>query len=321
MPRPVLREQLPYTLRATDFPALGVPYRGKVRDTYWRDDRLVLITTDRLSAFDRVITTIPFKGEILNRLTDWWFERTKDIVPNHLLDQPDPNVAVARRCRAFPIEVVVRAYLTGSLWRDYQKGTHHAYGVPIPDGMKKDQKFDRPIITPATKETGGAHDEPISEKEILSRGIIHEREWSSAREAALGLFAEGQRQCAARGLILVDAKYEFGTHGGELYAIDEMHTPDCSRFWIASEYEARFRAGQDQRMLDKENIRQWLIQERGWSGHGDPPEIPDDVRVDLADKYVTAYEQITGESAALEPGDVADRIRRNLAARGYLASR
>ena len=318
MSRPVLREQLPYTLRETNFPALGERYRGKVRDTYSREDRLVLITTDRLSAFDRVLTTIPFKGEILNRLTSWWFERTRHVVPNHLLDQPDPNVAVARRCRAFPVEVVIRGYLTGSLWRDYEQGTHVAYGVPIPPGMRKDQKFERPIITPATKESVGVHDQPISEKEILARGLVPERDWARVREAALGLFAEGQRQAAARGLILVDTKYEFGTQGGEIYVIDEMHTPDCSRYWIASEYEVRFKRGEEQRMLDKENIRQWLIQERGWSGQGDAPAIPDEVRVDLADKYVTAYEQITGEPARLEAGDALERIRRNLTARGYL---
>ena len=318
MLRPVLRDQLPHTLRETDFPALGERYRGKVRDTYSREDRLVLITTDRLSAFDRVLTTIPFKGEILNRLTTWWFERTRQIVPNHLFDQPDPNVAVARRCRAFPVEVVVRGYLTGSLWRDYQQGTHVAYGVPIPPGMRRDQKFDRPILTPATKEAVGAHDQPISEREILARGLVPEREWARVREAAFGLFAEGQRQAEGRGLILVDTKYEFGTQGGQIYVIDEMHTPDCSRYWIGSEYEARFKRGEEQRMLDKENIRQWLIQERGWSGHGEPPQIPDEVRVDLADKYVTAYEQITGEPARLESGSALDRIRRNLSARGYL---
>ncbi|HYX93366.1 MAG TPA: phosphoribosylaminoimidazolesuccinocarboxamide synthase [Myxococcaceae bacterium] len=318
MVRPVLREQLPHTLRETDFSALGTRYRGKVRDTYAREDRLVLITTDRLSAFDRVLTTIPFKGEILNRLTNWWFERTKHIVANHLLEQPDPNVAVARRCTPFPIEVVVRGYLTGSLWRDYQSGTHTAYDVPFPKGMRKDQRFERPIVTPATKETGGAHDQPISEKEILARGMVSERDWRRAREAALGLFEEGQKQAAARGLILVDTKYEFGTQGGEVYLIDEMHTPDCSRYWIASEYAARFRSGDDQQMLDKENIRQWLIKERNWSGHGEPPEIPDTVRVDLAEKYATAYERITGEPLVLKAGDALQRIRKNLAARGYL---
>jgi phosphoribosylaminoimidazole-succinocarboxamide synthase len=317
-PRPVLREQLPFTLRETDFPSLGERYRGKVRDTYARDDRLILITSDRLSAFDRVLTTVPFKGEILNRITSWWFGKTSHIVKNHLLDQPDPNVAVARKCRAFPIEFVVRGYLTGSMWRDYQKGAHTAYGVPIPQGMKKDQKFERPIITPSTKETGGAHDEPISEKEILARGLVQERDWRRACEAALALFAEGQKQAAARGMILVDTKYEFGTSGGELYVIDEVHTPDCSRYWIASEYSPRFERGEDQKMLDKENIRQWLIKERGWQGHGEAPAIPDEVRVDLAEKYCTAYEQMTGESLGLVAGDPVARIRKNLSARGYL---
>ncbi len=318
MSRSVLHQQLPFTLRETNLPALGALYRGKVRDVYSAGDTLVLVTTDRLSAFDRVLTTIPFKGEILNRLAAFWFDRTKHVVKSHLLDVPDPNVAVARRCEAMPIEFVVRGYLTGSLWRDYQQGTHTAYGLPFPEGMKKDQAFERPLITPSTKEQGGAHDEPISEKEILARGLVNERDWRRACEAALGLFEEGQKWAASRGLILVDTKYEFGKQGDELYVIDEIHTPDCSRYWIAEEYERRFTAGEDQRMLDKENIRQWLIKEAGFQGHGEPPQIPDDVRVDLATKYITAYEQITGEELRLTVGDPAERIERNLRARGFL---
>ncbi|MBX5482035.1 MAG: phosphoribosylaminoimidazolesuccinocarboxamide synthase [Myxococcaceae bacterium] len=318
MTRPVLSAQLPYTLRETNFPALGRKYRGKVRDTYAAGDRLVLITTDRLSAFDRVLTTVPFKGELLNRLANFWFEKTRHLVPNHVLDAPDPNVIVGRRCEAFPVEIVVRGYITGSLWRDYQKGTHDVYGVPIPSGMKKDQRFDRPIITPSTKAEAGQHDEPISAQQILARGLVSRTDWERACEAALTLFAEGQRWAAERGLILVDTKYEFGKQGDELYVIDEIHTPDCSRYWIAEGYEERFQAGEDQRMMDKENIRQWLITERGWQGHGDPPEIPDDVRVDLAEKYARAYELITGESLQLVAGDPLARILQNLKAKGYL---
>ncbi|MFY1829153.1 phosphoribosylaminoimidazolesuccinocarboxamide synthase [Myxococcus fulvus] len=313
-----LHAQLPLTLRQVDLPALGQHYRGKVRDTYRQGDSLVLVTTDRLSAFDHVLTTIPFKGEVLNRLAAFWFERTKHICPNHVLDVPDANVTVARACTPFTVEVVIRGYLTGSLWRDYEKGAHTAYGLPFPAGLRKDEAFPAPIITPSTKAEYGQHDEPISEQEILARGLASPRDWARITEAARGLFQEGQKWARTRGLILVDTKYEFGKVGDDLYVIDEMHTPDSSRYWVADEYEARFAKGEDQRMLDKENIRQWLIRERGFSGQGTPPAIPDDVRVELATKYVAAFEQITGTSLTLEPGNVHERIERNLRQKGYL---
>ncbi len=313
-----LHAQLPHTLRRTSLPALGQHYQGKVRDTYRQGDRLILVTSDRLSAFDHVLTTIPFKGEVLNRLATFWFERTRHIVANHVLDVPDPNVTVARACEPFAVEVVVRGYLTGSLWRDYQKGTHTAYGVPLPDGMRKDEAFASPLITPSTKAQYGQHDEPISEQEILAKGLASARDWARITEAARGLFLEGQKWARTRGLILVDTKYEFGKVGDDLYVIDEIHTPDSSRYWVADEYEARFARGEDQKMLDKENIRQWLIRERGFSGQGTPPAIPDEVRVSLAEKYLAAYERITGTPLALEVGDVHARIEKNLKARGYL---
>ncbi|MBZ4418290.1 phosphoribosylaminoimidazolesuccinocarboxamide synthase [Myxococcus sp. RHSTA-1-4] len=313
-----LHAQLSLTLKQTDLPSLGQHYRGKVRETYRQGDRLILVTTDRLSAFDHILTTIPFKGEVLNRLSAFWFERTKHICPNHVLDVPDPNVTVARACQPFTIEVVVRGYLTGSLWRDYQKGAHTAYGLPFPEGMRKDAAFPEPIITPSTKAEYGQHDEPISEKELLARGLASARDWARITEAAKGLFLEGQKWARTRGLILVDTKYEFGKVGDTLYVIDEMHTPDSSRYWVADEYEARFARGEDQRMLDKENIRQWLIRERNFSGQGTPPVIPDSVREDLATKYLAAYERITGTPLALVPGDVHARIERNLREKGYL---
>lgn len=312
-----LRAQLPHTLRSTDFPALGHRYQGKVRDTYRQGDRLVLITTDRLSAFDHVLTTIPFKGDLLNRLAQFWFEKTKHVVANHVLDVPDPCVTVARRAQPFALEFVVRGYVTGSLWRDYEAG-RDPYALALPPGVKKDQAFDTPVLTPSTKAPLGQHDEPVSEAEVLRRGVISPRDWQRAKEAALGLFAEGQREAKARGLILVDTKYEFGLVGDELVVIDEMHTPDSSRYWVADEYAGRFARGEPQRMMDKENIRQWLIQERGFSGHGAPPPIPDEVRVDLARTYLAAFERITGRSFALEVGDVTERVRRNLASAGLL---
>lgn len=313
-----LHAQLTQTLGRVDLPGLGEHYQGKVRDTYRRGDRLVLVTTDRLSAFDHILTTLPFKGEVLNRLAAFWFERTKHVVPNHVLDVPDPNVTVARACEPFALEVVVRGYLTGSLWRDYQKGTHTAYGLSLPAGLRKDEAFPAPILTPATKEQYGKHDEPISEAELLARGLATPRDWARISEAALGLFAEGQKWARTRGLILVDTKYEFGKVGDTLYVIDEIHTPDSSRYWVADEYETRFNRGEEQRMLDKENIRQWLLKERGFSGEGSPPPIPDEVRVDLATKYIAAYERITGTELKLEPGDVHARIEKNLRAAGLL---
>lgn len=313
-----LRAQLPHTLRETDLPALGQKYRGKVRDTYRKGDRLTLVTSDRLSAFDHVLTTIPFKGELLNRLSAFWFEKTRHVAPNHLIDVPHPNVAVAHACQAIPVEVVIRGYLTGSLWRDYQKDRRTAYGITFDEGMKKDQRFDRALLTPSTKEQYGKHDEPISEAELVRRGLVTQREWDELAEKARGLFAVGQAWALARGLILVDTKYEFGRLGGELVVIDELHTPDSSRYWMASEYEARFSRGEDQRMLDKENIRQWLIRERNFQGHGTPPAIPDEVRVDLALKYCAAFEQITGTELELQPGDVNERLARALREKGYL---
>lgn len=308
-----LREQLGHTLSRTDFPSLGHKYQGKVRDTYLSSskEQLVLITTDRLSAFDHVLTTLPFKGDLLNQLAYFWFKKTEHVVKNHVIDMPDPAVLVGRAAQPFPIEFVVRGYLTGSLWRDYEAG-NDPYQLSLPPGLKRDHRFAGPMLTPSTKAPIGQHDEPLSEHQVVSRGLMSARDWARAREAALGLFAEGQKQAAARGLILVDTKYEFGVIGSELVVIDEMHTPDSSRFWLAAEYEARFARGDSQVMLDKENLRQWLITERGFSGQGTPPSIPDDVRVSLSMKYVSAYEQITGQTFTPVVGDVSERLAANL---------
>lgn len=308
-----LTAQLPHTLKDTDFPGLGQKYRGKVRDTYARGDHLVLITTDRLSAFDHILTTLPFKGDLLNTLAHFWFQKTAHVVKNHVIDMPDPCVIVGRRAETFKVEFVVRAHLTGSLWRDYEAG-RDPYALSLPPGLKKDQGFDAPLITPSTKAPIGEHDEPMSEAAVVQRGLMSSRDWARAKEAALGLFAEGQKQAAAQGLILVDTKYEFGLVGSELVVVDELHTPDSSRFWVADGSKARFERGEAQQMLDKENLRQWLITERGFSGQGTPPPIPDDVRVMLADKYLTAFERITGTKFDLQVGDVTARLTKNLAA-------
>ncbi len=313
-----LRAQLSHTLRQLDLPQLGKLYRGKVRDNYSRGDRILMITTDRVSAFDHVLGTIPFKGEVLSRLTLFWFDKVKDIAPTHLIASPDPSVMVVQRARALPVEIVIRGHITGSLWRDYQAGKAGAYGIEWPAGLRKDQRFDAPVITPSTKAEYGQHDEPISEAELLRQGLVAPEVWREATAVAHRLFARGQEWARSRGLILVDTKYEMGIADGKLVVIDEIHTPDSSRYWIADEYPERFRRGADQEMLDKENIRQWLIREHGFSGHGTPPPLSDDVRVMLAAKYIEVFERLTGQPFLSEVGSVDERIRRNLAAHGYL---
>ncbi len=318
IPDAQLKAQLPHTLRQIDLPTLGELYRGKVRDNYSRGDRIVMITTDRISAFDHVLGTIPFKGEVLSRLTAFCFDKVKDLAPTHLVDVPDPSVQVVKRAKALPIEIVIRGYITGSLWRDYQAGKAGAYGIEWPKGLKKDQKFDRSIITPSTKAEYGKHDEPISEKEILSKRIVAPEIWKEATSIAERLFQRGQEWAATRGLILVDTKYEMGIVDGTVVVIDEIHTPDSSRYWVANGYAGRFAKGEDQEMLDKENIRQWLIKEHGFSGHGKPPPLTDDVRVMLARKYIDVFERLTGETFTSGIGSVEERIKRNLHAKGYL---
>jgi phosphoribosylaminoimidazole-succinocarboxamide synthase len=313
-----LRAQLPHTLRQLDLPALGSLYRGKVRDNYSRGDEIVMVTSDRISAFDHVLGTIPFKGEVLSRLTTFWFEKVKDIAPTHILSVPDPSVMVVKRATPLPVEIVIRGYITGSLWRDYLAGKAGAYGIDWPMGLKKDQKFPRPVITPSTKADYGKHDEPISEAELIRQKLVSPETWKEACDIAQKLFASGQEWAASRGLILVDTKYEMGISDGKLVVIDEIHTPDSSRYWMAKGYVQRFMAGQDQQMLDKENIRQWLIKEHGFSGHGTPPALTDDVRVMLAHKYIEVFELLTGETFQSAGGDVQVRIEQNLKKAGLL---
>ena len=312
--------QLPYTLREADFPSLGQLYRGKVRDNYSKGDRIVMITTDRLSAFDRVLTTVPFKGELLNRLTVFWFDQTKDVAPNHILDVPDPSVLVVRKLQPVSCEMVVRGYITGSLWRDFEKGKGaRAYGIDLPKDLRRDQKFDTPILTPSTKEEVGKHDQPISPQELVARGTLTQRQWHEMARMSLDLFAAGQRWARSRGLILVDTKYEFGVDAqGKIWVIDEIHTPDSSRYWIAQGSEERFKNGEEQKNLDKEFIRQWLIKERNYQGDGPLPEIPDDVRAQLAGKYAQLVETLTGEAPRLQVGDTRSRIEQALKTKGYL---
>ena len=268
--------------------------RGKVRDIFDLDSRLLICTTDRISAFDVVLSTIPCKGEVLNRLSNYWFSRTSDIVPNHIDEEVSARSVIVRKCDVLPVEVVVRGYLTGSAWRDYEEGRPIS-GVELEKGMRFNERFDKPLLTPSTKAERGDHDEPIASSEIVKRGIVEKTLWGKVEETALALFKRGSEIAAERGLILVDTKYEFGVLGGELTLIDEIHTPDSSRFWFADTYDELYIAGDKQRKIDKEYFRQWLM-ENGYKGEGNPPVIPDEIRIEVAWRYIQAYELIRGES-------------------------
>lgn len=312
-----LRAALAHPLERTDFPELGVKYEGKVRDNYSAPDgRRFIIVTDRISAFDRVLGTLPLKGQLLNHVAAWWFENTRSVAENHLLEVPDPNVMVARECTPLPVELVVRAYLTGttstSIWVHYERGVRDFCGHRLPDGMHKHQRLPEPILTPSSKAQKGGHDVSLSRDQILEQTGMPAADFDRAAEIAMKLFAAGQRLCAERGLILVDTKYELGkTPDGRIVVIDEIHTPDSSRFWYASSYEERFRAGADPESFDKEYVRRWLAG-RGFTGDGPIPSIPDEIRVEASRRYAEAIERITG--TAFEPalGDPIARMRKNL---------
>lgn len=313
-----LYAQLDHTLTGTEL-GIGTRYEGKVRDVYDLGDRLLIVTTDRVSAFDRVLGTIPFKGEILNRMALDGFAATEDVVPNHVLESPDPNVLVAEKCEAYPVEFVMRAYVTGSLWRDLESGAAEAYELDFRKDFQKDERLDAPMLTPSTKAEKGEHDLPTSRRAILDAGLMTATAFDAAAEAARALFERGRERAAKRGLILVDTKYELGVNAsGALTVIDEIHTPDSSRYWIADAYEERFRERRPQRMLDKENLRQWLIEERGFSGHGAPPSLPDEVRVMLASRYLEAWHRLVDAPFDGAPGPVAPRLEANLKTAGYL---
>ncbi len=302
-----LLKQLPYVLTETDFDFLGKKYSGKVRDNYIAGDRRVLITSDRLSCFDVVVTSIPFKGQVLNQMAVHWFEVTRDIIENHLLDVPDPNVMVVKNCETLPVEVVVRGYLAGSAFRDYQAGKSIS-GVTLPAGMHSGQKLPEVIVTPSTKAQKGAHDLPISEAEILSKGLVERKLWQQVKDVALALFRRGSERADSQGLILVDTKYEFGLHRNKLLLVDEIHTLDSSRYWRKQSYPQRFAAGESPEMLDKEPTRQWLLSQ-GYKGEGKIPLFTDSHRIEIAKHYISSYETIVGAGFGGSVGPVQDRIR------------
>ncbi len=320
-----IRQQLDRTISETNFTEVGELYRGKVRDIYRpatsSADTLFLVTTDRISAFDHILRQqIPFKGQVLNRTAAFFFERTKDIAPNHLVAVPDPNVTVAASCTPVPVEFVVRGYLAGHAWREYRAGRRSVSGVALPDGLQESSRLPKPVLTPATKaETG--HDEDISREEIVARDLLTHEEFDQLEGTALALFARGTDMSAARGLLLVDTKYEFGcAPDGAFLLIDEVHTPDSSRYYYADGYEERLRSGLPQKQLSKEFVREWLM-EQGFQGERGQhlPDLPDDFRIQVAARYIELYEAVTG--LVFEPDTHPDPVERiHQAVTSYLAN-
>lgn len=300
-----LRQSIPHALTAVD---VAWPYersRGKVRDLFaLPDGRRLIVTTDRLSAFDRVLMAVPFKGQVLNQLSAFWFERTAGLIPNHLLALPDPNISLVRGCETLPVEVVVRGYITGTtqtaLWVRYSLGEREIYGYRFPEGMEKNQPLPEPIITPTTKAAAGQHDERLTCAEVVEKGLLDAETWEQVQASALALFRQGQEVARQGGLILVDTKYEFGrAPDGSVMLIDEVHTPDSSRFWRADSFSERLAAGQEPENFDKEFLRLWYA-ERGYRGDGDPPPATDDLKIQVSQRYIALYEMLTGRP--FDPG-------------------
>ncbi|HRE48992.1 MAG TPA: phosphoribosylaminoimidazolesuccinocarboxamide synthase [Aggregatilineales bacterium] len=293
-----LLDGIRHALDEVDIVGLGAKTSGKVRAMYrLSGGRRVLITTDRISAFDHILGLIPYKGQVLNELSAWWFAQTSDIVGNHHIATPDPNVMIVHEAQPLPVEVIVRGYITGvtstSLWTLYNAGERHPYGVALPDGLRKNDPLPTPILTPTTKAAHGAHDEPLTPKAILERGLVSPALWAQVEAAALGLFRRGQSVAAEAGLILVDTKYEFGLIDGQLALIDEVHTPDSSRYWIASTYGG----ASDPEHYDKEYLRKWYVA-HGYRGEGEPPPMSPALIVEVASRYIGAYEKLTGQPFA-----------------------
>ena len=311
-----IRSQLDNCLLEAKFDRWANRYqKGKVRDIYLLEDKRILITTDRQSAFDHVLGAIPLKGQVLNKTAKYWFDQTADIVPNQVIDVPDPNVTVARELDMLPVEIVVRRYLTGStdtsVWTNYNKGVRKFCGVDLPDGMIKNQKFEEAIITPTTKAED--HDESISPQQIVERGLVDADRWAEVEKVALKLFARGTELAAQRGLILVDTKYEMGLDpAGNLTLADEIHTPDSSRYWILDTYEDRHARGEEPESLDKEFLRLWLV-DRGISDDN-IPELDDEIRTQVSARYIDLFERVTGEKFGTEVDDtpILERIEKNI---------
>lgn len=284
-------------LKTVNLKGFGKKISGKVRDLYMLDDKRIIVTTDRQSAFDKVLGYIPFKGQVLTQLSAFWFEKTRDIIQNHLISVPDPNVLLVKECNVIPIEMVIRGYVTGitdtSIWGSYEKGERVIYGIKFPQGLKKNQKLKEPVITPTTKAVVG-HDERLTEKEILQRRIVSPKLWNQMKQVTLALFKRGQKICDRAGIILVDTKYEFGLLDGKLMLIDEIHTPDSSRYWVKKTYQKRFSKELEPESYDKEPLRIWF-KEHGFSGEGKHPKMPPSFIAKMSALYIGIYEKITGK--------------------------
>lgn len=299
-----------------DFDALGARYSGKVRENFTRDGERLIVVTDRVSAFDVVLGTIPFKGQVLNALARFWFDATRDIFPNHMLGVPDPQAMRAVECVPIPVEFVCRGYLTGvsdtSVWRAYERGERVFCGHALPEGLRKHERLPHNILTPSTKAPKGQHDESVGADLLVARGLVTRERFAALERRCLELFAAGQAMAAERGLILVDTKYELGVRpDGELVLIDEIHTPDSSRYWYADSYGAAMARGEDPRSLDKEFLRRWLVAQ-GFRGEGRPPVLPDDIRVEAARRYIEVCELLTGQTFLPDDAPPIPRLRRNL---------
>ncbi len=306
---------MPLTKTDFNFPGQKSVYHGKVRDVYnINDDLLVMVATDRISAFDVILPKgIPSKGQVLNQIAAKFLDATADIVPNWKLATPDPMVTVGKRCEGFAVEMIIRGYLTGSAWREYKNGCRLLCGVPLPDGMRENERFPEPIITPTTKAEAG-HDENISREEIIAQGIVSAEDYAVMEQYTRALFARGTEIAASKGLILVDTKYEFGKRDGKVILMDEIHTPDSSRYFYAEGYEERFAKGEPQRQLSKEFVRQWLIEHDFMGKEGQQvPEMTDEYCQSVADRYIELYEEITGTTFERATDvDLAARIERNV---------
>lgn len=303
---------IPHALAEISIEGWGDPISGKVRESYAKDGQRLLITTDRVSAFDRILGLIPYKGQVLNQLSLWWFEQTRKIVANHVIAAPDPNVTIGREAQSLPVEVIVRGYITGvtstSMWTLYEQGDRQPYGIPLPDGLRKNDRLPQPVITPTTKATGGAHDERLTRDEIIDGGLVAPELWAQVEDVAIKLFTYGQQIAANAGLILVDTKYEFGLIDGQLALIDEIHTPDSSRYWTQASYQP---GGDEPENMDKEYLRKWFAAQ-GYRGEGTAPIMPPDFVAQVAGRYISTYEKLTGREFV--PGELpaAERIQRNL---------
>ena len=310
-----INENLTNTIQDTNIDAPN-KNTGKVRDAYFLDDKVVMISTDRQSAFDRVLAAIPYKGAVLNSVSAWWFKQTEHLFPNHLISTPDPNVSIVEKCTVFPVEFVVRGYITGttdtSLWTVYNKGDREYCGNVLPEGLKKNDKLTTPMLTPTTKDK--VHDRPVSREEIIDLGLMSAEDYDVAAKMSLDLFSFGQETAKKNGLILVDTKYEIGTDlSGKIKFVDEIHTPDSSRFWISSSYKERIAAGQEPENIDKEFLRLWFAKNCDPYNDEVLPDAPDDLVAELSARYILLYELITGEKFIFpDLSDIDKRITENI---------